>query len=453
MRSAIAGIILMGCVTGCAVPTRLASPALLADMERSKGPESMERSGNGLAALGQRTSAARRWLGVLLKGTPSAQSRAVAKLTSESGFALFGKEMERLSDGLLPKLAAQQMGQLNLLLGVYLMRTGRLDGSMKRLKAVDRADAQYLYGVILLGRGERGAARDVFLRVLQLAKGKKAHTAVGELATLAMARLSHEEKKTESARRYYLSIPLASPHFYKARQELAWVELAAGRFVDTLTQTALLMSPHFARYAANDREILQSAALLGLCRYADAKAVARGAKEKLNKVVKEVANFLRIRPDMRLYYVEATAAMVGVGSELRSKIWQTLLADAGFRRAFKLVDQIQRERRLLRDDPALRRLLMAELDERLIQAQKQAGRTVYRLLVAQLEELRQLRQRSEEILFELEQPKGRQSAPKEQTAGKGEQKQRWRYEGELWSDEVSAFRLSLSSSCSSADSR
>lgn len=444
LRVNLAALILVGCVQN--LPQQ-ASPTLLASLNRSNDATSLAQSGAGLAALGQRTSAAQRWLRLLLKGPPSLQNNAVAKLAAESGFALFGTNMERLSELPELKLAPEQMNQFNFLLGVYLMRTGRLVQSQKRLRVVERPDAQYLYGVILLGRGERKAARKTFLRVLQLAEGRGGSPGVRDLTTLALARLSHEEKDVEAARRYYLTIPLRSSQFYAARQELAWAELAAGNYVQALTQSALLSSPHFDRYASNDREILQSAALLGLCRYDDAKALAARAQKILNKNVKETANFLRIRPDMRLYYVEATAAMVGAGTELRPKIWQTLLADAGFRRAFKLVRQIQRERRALQGDPALRRVLMDELDQRLIQAQQQAGRTVYRLLVARLEELRQLRQRSEEILFELEQPKGRRTASNESVVKGKEREQRWRYEGELWSDEVSAYRLSLSSSC------
>ena len=118
----------------------------------------------------------------------------------------------------------------------------------------------------------------------------------------------------------------------------------------------------------------------------EAKQRAQEARKKLNKQIKMLASFLRNRPDVRLYYVEATASIAGQGRELSPELTKVLLADAGFKRAFGLVRQIQKERRLLMAPEAkdLQQLLGNELDGRLVKAQERAGQTVKRLLASTL---------------------------------------------------------------------
>ena len=88
---------------------------------------------------------------------------------------------------------------------------------------------------------------------------------------------------------------------------------------------------------------------------------------------------MRPRSDRRLYYVEAMASAARViGAPARDPVVAILLADSGFRRAFAVVRQLQRERRLLLrpTDDALHRELAKELERRLADANAEADRRI-----------------------------------------------------------------------------
>jgi len=136
----------------------------------------------------------------------------------------------------------------------------------------------------------------------------------------------------------------------------------------------------------------------------EARRQARAAERRLTEAGAQLAVFLRPRPDVRLYYVEATASAAGKGRALSAELAAALLGDASFRRVFTVVRQLQEERaRLLGSESAsLRRELSSELDARLVATQTLAGQAVQRLLVGLLAELRELRLRAAELLVDVE---------------------------------------------------
>ena len=147
-----------------------------------------------------------------------------------------------------------------------------------------------------------------------------------------------------------------------------------------------------------------SGLLLAIIKRFSSRALGMKKRARLADDAERLRVFLRPRSDVRLYYVEAMASAAGRGAELPPRPRGVLLADAGFRRVFGAVRQLQRERaELMRPEAAaLRALLEAELESRLVLGQRLAGETVYRLLSAQTRELAELRRRTEELRFDVE---------------------------------------------------
>ncbi|MFH1131500.1 MAG: hypothetical protein V1754_09200 [Pseudomonadota bacterium] len=444
---------LLGCIWGPSRPTpELINSLRLAKEQRRESFETTYRAAVALLAIGHRTSGEARLLDLVRVPRNEFFVDSVQRITKDLGFPRAGQEMEQLaqhsSDLALEKLDQVSRDRLQEMVGVYLLRSGQLDKAAELLSGLsEQPNAQYLWAVIMLRRGNTQQAQEVFQWALDLAK-RKGKKDIAELCTLALARISHRAKLKDETIRHYTAIPLDSPHFFRARQELAWVLLETGDPKGSLLQILTLRASNPSRYFRGDELVLESASLLALCQWSQARKQTVRAIKKLTEHVKELNEFLRIRPEVRLYYVEAMASIAGRGKGLSQEMGRVLLADAGFRRAVRFVRQIQWERKLLVKSNAreLKKLLGPELDERLIRAQQGAGRSVKRLLVSTLAELQELRERSREILFELDRPRDQQKVREPWPRNDGRQ-QTWPFTGEFWSDELGAFRLHLGSAC------
>jgi hypothetical protein len=402
-------------------------------------------AGRALEARGQRTSALHRYARALLRGSRNLD--AIRRLgRAPASHPLAPGVMRRLARLDLSKVPKELRRGLQHRFALFHLRTGDLVSARAVLGAEPlsgRPEARYLLALTALGQGRPAEAREH----LERARGKGGRE-VKELASLALARLLAEAGKLEQAERYYLEVPAGSPRFFRSRQELVWLHLRRGRDARALGLGIALSAPRYARYFHPDRELVQAVAEQGASP-ARAERSARKALARLKRLAQKAAKFLRRRADPRLYYVEAMAAAAGKGSGLSTELVWVLLADSGFRRAFESVRQLQLERRLLLGTGAaeLRKELGAELDDRLVEAQSLAGRTVKGILTRLVAELSDLRLRARELLFDLEgqktRPLRRKSTPKRIAPGKGRQ-QSWPFMGELWADEIDHLSVDFS---------
>jgi hypothetical protein len=404
-----------------------------------------------LERAGQRSSAVERSLALLAGGEGFVD--AARLVAAEPGFPLGGGLLERVDAKALRALPRAAREALELRLGLELLRRGATAEAASRLEVLTLPAAAYLAGVARLRLGASARARASFARAAA-GGGESA-----ELAALALARLESGEDPGRAALRYR-SVPASSPYFFAARQELAWLLHARGDHAGALAQSGVLAAPHLARRSRPDRELLEAAALLGLCRLEEARTRLHGARSRLAADAERLRVFLRPRSDVRLYYVDALAALAGRGPALPARQLGGLLADASFRRAFAAVRQLQRERAGLLEPHAvtLRRALGAELDGRLVLGQRLAGETVARIVAAMARELAELRRRVDELRFDLE-AQGIEALRGVGGAGTGEQatrqrgRLRWPFTGEYWSDELPFLEARISSRCSSRSLR
>ncbi|MCA9671355.1 MAG: hypothetical protein KC503_37415, partial [Myxococcales bacterium] len=365
-----------------------------------------------------------------------------------------------------------------------LIGRGRHAEARAVLSGIQGARAHYLRGVSSLGEGGSSASRPASApAVRELERARRLDRGnLGDLATLALARLAAAEVGAGSragaavgaaayqrASALYLSIPPSSPSFFFARQELAWVALAARRPTVALVQTLALRAVRWRRRLRADGRVVESAALLLLCRRAAAARSLSAARRTVRRLLGEVTDFLRSRRERRLYYIHATASIANKSRELGPDLSRALLADAGFRRAVLVVGVLQRERarlvRVARAGSSLRTQLAPQLDRLLASRQDWAGRVVVRVLERLRAQLRRLRVRIGEIAFGLAQRGGPASRPvgagggvreqraEHRAARAGERALRWPIARAPWPDEIGRVVLPLSSRCSSPASR
>ncbi len=419
------------------------------------GPAPLEPSAR-LWEAGQRSSAARRDLERLLAGPGPGFAAAAARVAaaldlpveSEGLVRVPALDLSTLEEGLRERLLQRA--------ALERLRRGDLGGAAQVLARRRSGTARYLLALLELARGDRAAARRALLAAVT-AGGRATGEEPGgggelrDLGELALARLAGAEGRLEEAATRYAAVGPASPHFFRARQELAWVLLERGDAAGALAQSVALQHPAHRHRLRADRELVEAAALLELCRPAQARVRAELGRTRLAGHVARLTVFLRERPDLRLYYLEAMSSAAGRGP-LPQELAVALLADASFYRAYRVVRQVQRERALLAGS-RLGPELGAELDGRLLLAQRRAGEAAQRLLAALRSELSELRLRTEELLFEVERRGaeelvGRRSAsrPAREEIARG-RAQRWPFSGEHWSDEVRHLRARSRSSC------
>jgi hypothetical protein len=272
---------------------------------------------------------------------------------------------------------------------------------------------------------------------------------------VALARLALDRADLARAADLYRRIRYGSPLYPRARQELAWVHLGRRDPARALGESVGLAAPLLRHHYRPDREVVEAAALLLLCRTSEARRGLGPGIERLERDLNKLTRFLRSRSDQRIYYVEAMTAAARGGRELSRELVSILLADASFRQVFAIVRQLQRERRLLLRPgaEALRQELSDELDRRLVSAQRRAGATVKGILSGKVVELKELRLRAQELRFDthgqtarraLHRRSGGGAAGGRNTSGR---QQTWQFTGEYWSDEIDHYRVPIESLC------
>lgn len=405
-----------------------------------------------LAALGLKSEAQVRLLAVLLKTSSPAESRRAQRALLAAPLPGLSPRFDTLCQRVQAGAPLLRSPGLRLLCARHLLRRGRLVEASRLLDRLPNDPAAaHLAALIHVAAQRPTAALRRLEQALPFARGR-----LRALVTLNLARLALERADLKQARAHYRAISKRSRWLAVALQEQAWLELRARRPRRVLGLLAVLDNRALTPVAGPDRELLAALALTQLC-HPGARALAARARNRLDRLVKKGAVFLRRRSDVRLYYVEATASLVAKGTARRAglppELQQALLADASFVEVFGLVRQLQRERRRLArpGTEALAAKLGGRLERRLVTAQTLAGETVRRLLGQALDELRNLRSRAEELLVELDRRAEQLDAVAPPAAPERRQRrgrqQRWPRTHELWLDEIPHYRAPLRSRC------
>jgi len=188
---------------------------------------------------------------------------AVARLAAEPTSPLASPGMDRVAAASSTEAVDASIERR---VALHLLRRGDLAGAARHLgRLPDSAEAQYLLGVVRLGQGLRAKAYAPLWRAVELARARPSgsHADTAELARLALARLAADDGRLAEAIDLYGAVPYGSPHYARARQELAWVLLQARKPTLALAQSAVLSAPAARLAYRPDRELVEATALFG----------------------------------------------------------------------------------------------------------------------------------------------------------------------------------------------
>lgn len=328
------------------------------------------------------------------------------------------------------------------------------------------ASARYHLGVLATGAKNPRTGVTLFRESLKRAQADKNQSVV-ELASLALARLAFEVGSYNAARHFYRRVPRTSRHYPRAQFELAWTEVMAERYRDALGTIHGLHTPFLRQLFAPDRQVLEAATYLNLCRYREATQALKRWGREVGPGVERLRTLLdeRLAPGALLKAVRALAA--GKPSSLPAFALPAAVADVRVYRAHQSLVQIEAEQRLAQtrlEGPA-QKAVLASLRKRrnafLVRLDLELNRRLRDVLVS----LDAIKVKADEIGLEVElAEKGRLeeerralSAGQKIDSGNGGMdirrlrvgpgQQVWPFDGEYWLDELGSYRSALGSAC------
>jgi predicted negative regulator of RcsB-dependent stress response len=195
--------------------------------------------------------------------------------------------------------------------GRILLNTGALDAALAAFAKVSSGhsrypEAQYYMGVIRASSvsssdAEKGwendksmvsAARINFEETIQYARANDAAD-LKNLAHLALARLAYQAKQFNQSAYHYQSVQSSSPFAREALYETAWALYRLGEFNRSLGGLHALGSSYYESKDFPELWILRSLNYLKLCRFDEANRAANTFEELSKNIRPEIASFSR----------------------------------------------------------------------------------------------------------------------------------------------------------------
>jgi len=277
----------------------------------------------------------------------------------------------------------------------------------------------------------------------------------------------------DAAAFYYDKIPHGSTKLGTALFEKGWTYFQAGNYPMALGAFHGLHSPYFADRFHPDLYILEATVYLNMCHFTMAKELVEQYQKSYGKLHKDLKALLSqgTSPEELFRMFLATGEGRRANGSLPVQLYSYVLQDAEFAdllAALKAYDnQLESVRGALRAElwgEKLWREALAAVEARRARLYEKAGRMILQKLQKAEQELGELLIKADEITFETI------NAEKEQLdretaalmTGKTLQEGRlkeaaklevpwtheyWDYDGEVWADEVDAYRSLLSDGC------
>jgi hypothetical protein len=459
--------------------TRLATPDTQEyyDAEYLLGRE-LERAGVGHAAIPFLTS-------IVLRGPGDPNFiRAFRRLRVLGDQLLVTNPdaMEKISQMLVDRFSEDFRDEFHYTVGKFYNAWGNHTKAMRFLERVGErseffASAAYLRGLILMRDKKAKSAHEMFKKAVlaaeQMPGKRRIDRGVLELGYLALARLAYEVGGYDAAAFYYDKIPHGSTKLGTALFEKGWSYFQSGNYPMALGAFHGLHSPYFADRFHPDLYILESTIYLNMCHFTMAKELVEQYQKSYGKLHKDLKALLGrgTSPQDLFRMFLATGEGNRANGSLPIQLYSYVLQDAEFAdllAALKAYDnQLEAVRGALRAElrgEKLWREGLAAVEARRGRLYEKAGRMILQKLQKAEQELGELLIKADEITFETI------NAEKEQldretaalmtgkTLKEGKVKEAaklevpwtheyWDYDGEVWADEVDAYRSLLADGC------
>jgi hypothetical protein len=405
------------------------------------------------------------------------------RVVSEQLLVTSPEVMEKLAEMSVADLPRDFRDEFNYTLGKFYNRWGNHTKALRFLEQVSEASAfyastAYLRGLIMLRDKKPKTAHDLFKRAVLAAEkspGKKvADVGVLELGYMALARLAYEVGGYDAAVFYYNKVPHVSTKLGQALFEKGWTYFQAGNHQMALGTFHGLHSPYFADRFHPDLYILEATIYLNMCHASMAKELVERYQKGYSKLHQDLKALLaRGTPPHELFQMFLTTGEKRAEGGLPAQLYSYVLQDAEFADQVAALRDYDKQARILgsltRGDPKsdkLWREALAAVEARRERLYRSAGLMIRQKLQKAEQELGEFLIKADEIMFETINAEKEQldreatalmTGEQLKEAGKLKQAEKlkvpWSHlywteqKGEVWADEVDAYRSLLEDGC------
>lgn len=372
----------------------------------------------------------------------------------------------------LKKRPRTWLDEYHFFLGEFYERYDNAKKALHHFGAVSTRSRRYpaaLYHLGLIHTGKKKARTGIryFRKALKAAKAAK-NKPVQDMARQAVARLAFEIGSFRAAAHFYGKIGRKSRVFARAQYELAWTQVMSEKYRKALGTIHGLRSPFFAQEYYPDLLVLEAAAYLNMCRYAEATKTLKRFNRRQRTLVVRIRRYLATKPsNAKMYKDVRLLATKRPGKALPKAVLYALVADVGFFRTLKTARQLETEMHLARTKLSgkVQRAVLTDLAKRHKIYLQRAGVEIRRRLRDLLVQQDMVKVKADEIGLEVELAAKAQleAARRRLQAGRVSGTRRklprilrlklrpgqqvWPFEGEYWLDEIGKFRSRLRKAC------
>ena len=446
-----------------------------------KGSPEYYNSTYGMAVAfargGLAQSAARMFLEVLLMGSDKPFFKEsfleLRKLRKEIDYS--PTAMEKLTSFDVSGFSESFQDAFHYVLGEYFANYGNYQRALTFFNSVsdkskDKPKALYLTGLVQIQHKMYRSAIGSFETAINLAETLNAPQEIIDLSYLAMARIAYENGNYDAAIYYYKKVPKTSLSLSRSFYELAWTYLMKLDYSRALGIFHALHSPFFKHSLYPDLWLLESRVYTDLCHYNRANAALREFDNKITVLLPKIKTFLAAqrRPqDFFTNFVKAADAPAKTAALPEIVIYK-VISDIGFYNIYKTLNEIKRERKLLKENASAMGSVGTGLQTKLAQLyedkQLQAGIAIQRLLrkvddsigdamVNETEIQVDLNSAAmEKLQIETARLAGESIGVKKKNTNKrsaviGNDQEVWNWDGDYWWDELSYYRGFVKDQC------
>ena len=289
------------------------------------------------------------------------------------------------------------------------------------------------------------------------------------MAWLALARIAFENHAYDMADAFYRKVDINSHHLRDVIVEDAWGRLFSGHHAEALAMTHALEAPYFDKVWAPDKQVIEAAAYLGLCRYDQAAGTLSVFRENALSDAARLKAYLAQTPARDFYGQIVSHAQNPDTSALPGRIYYRVLADHEFNRVHRRIRKLGEERRQMGQYVGAGFThwpgLQAKYDEEIAQRQQLMATILSRVYDKALSELHALDITASQIAIEIKLAQRRREAEclrivaaggqceteiiesSEASFTKRDNEVFWNFNGEFWRDEILHYVSGVTSMC------
>ena len=366
----------------------------------------------------------------------------------------------------LPPASPERQERALLLRGLEAQRTGALEEAESLLRRIPAGSplaprARYALGIVLSDPRRPGgprmqAALDEFQAVLGYGGGDREGAETRALAQLGIARLLYGQRQDAASAAAYDRVPRDSRVWPESLFERGYPRFRAGDDGGALGTVHATRAPQLQASFLPEARILEATVLFHACLYPE----TRGVLDGFTGTYRPLSERLRELVDRRASSAEEVALVVDPAqrASLGEGLGESLLKEPRIAAGLQLLRTLEAERGRLASVTGTS-VALEQADRVKVDAEQATAQAIHARLVDASASLRDLLEQADVLRFEM--TKGEKelldadvdqrkllasrALPPLPTGGPADE--RWRVDGEWWSDEIGYQRATLKDGC------